>query len=119
MAKFDKKLGSILLAAELLTEESLERAAELADGGDLFIRLAQVHLQREKWDEAANALSHAIDKGQLDNPGDAKLLMGIARYSQKDPHEARKWFVRAIQHDATRTEANAWVQHIDRELRSG
>jgi tetratricopeptide (TPR) repeat protein len=94
----------------------LERAAELADDGDLFIRLAQVHLQREKWSDAEAALHRAIKKGHLGNPGEAHVLMGIALYSQQKPVDARTWFGRALGHSATKKEAGNWIEHIDREL---
>jgi tetratricopeptide (TPR) repeat protein len=97
----------------------LARAAELSEGGDLYVRLAQVHIQREKWSEAAEALRRALDKGELANQGDAQLLMGIAYYSQKEPQQALRWFARARQHEATRQEAEVWVRYIERELGSG
>ena len=99
--------------------EPLEEGAALSEKGDLYIRLAQVHLQREKWSEAAAALRSALDKGGLRSPGDAKLLMGIAYYSQKRPERARTWFSRARGHAGTRKEADVWIKHIDRELQSG
>lgn len=99
--------------------EPLERGAALAENGDLYIRLAQVHLQREKWADAAAALRRALDRGGLQNPGDAKLLMGIAFYSQKRPQQARSWFARARGHPSTREEADVWLKYLDRELRSG
>lgn len=98
--------------------EPLEQAARLAAGGDLYVRLAQVHIQREKWSEAVDALGRAFDKGGLENPGDAQLLMGIALYSQKRPGKARTWFARARQHEASRGEADTWIRYIDRELQS-
>ncbi len=94
----------------------LELAASLAEPGDLYIRLAQVHLQREKWAEAASALGNALAKGHLDKVGDAQLLMGIALYSQKKPGQARGWFARAREHDASREEADVWLKHLDREV---
>lgn len=98
--------------------EPLERAASLAAGGDLYVRLAQVHLQREKWGEAASALGRAIDKGGLASVGDAQLLMGIAIYSQKKPAQAQPWFSRAQQHDDSREEADVWIKHLERELQA-
>jgi tetratricopeptide (TPR) repeat protein len=98
--------------------EPLELAASLAKPGDLYVRLAQVHLQREKWAEAADALGSALAKGGLDNVGDAQLLMGIAVYSQKKPEQARGWFARARQHEASREEADVWLKHLDRELQA-
>jgi tetratricopeptide (TPR) repeat protein len=99
--------------------EPLERAAELSEGGDLYVRLAQVHVQREKWSEAAAALRQALEKGGLANTGDAQLLMGIAYYSQKRPQQALRWFARARKHEETRDEAQIWLDHIRRELQSG
>ena len=58
MARFDKKLGSILLAAELLDEESLERATELA--AEEQKSLAQVVIERGMVDERAFVGSVAL-----------------------------------------------------------
>jgi tetratricopeptide (TPR) repeat protein len=97
----------------------LQRAAGLAATGDLYVRLAQVHIQREKWQAASDALRQAIEKGDLEKPGDAQILMGIAYYSQDRPEQARSWFARAREHEPTRQEADTWLRHIERELSSG
>jgi len=94
----------------------LQRAAELSKDGEIFVRLAQVHLQREKWAEAEKALQRALAKGGLQNPGSAQLLMGITFYSQNRPHEALSWFSEANQHEQTREEAQNWLKYIEREL---
>jgi tetratricopeptide (TPR) repeat protein len=96
----------------------LERAADLSDNGELYVRLAQVHIQREKWSDAAEVLKLALDKGGLDNAGDAQLLMGIAYFSQKRPQQALTWFARAREHPETQDEADNWLKYIRRELRS-
>jgi predicted Zn-dependent protease len=98
--------------------EPLERAAELSDSGKLYIRLAQVHLQREEWSQAEAALREALDKGGLDNMGEPQLLMGITFYSQKRPDQALSWFARARAHAETREEAEIWVKHIEQQLPS-
>ena len=97
--------------------EPLEHAARLAEDGELYVRLAQVHIQREKWQAAARALELGIDK-RLENPGEAHLLMGIALHSQKRPAQARTWFARAREHSESREEAEIWLQYIERELAS-
>lgn len=94
----------------------LEQAASLAKNGELYVRLAQVHIQRENWPGATSALRKGIDKGGLLDPGDANLLMGIAYYSQQKRQEARRWFVRAKGFEKTRAEASVWVTHVDQEL---
>jgi tetratricopeptide (TPR) repeat protein len=98
-------------------EEALARAAELSPHGNLYVRLAQVHLVQEEWDLAAAALRKALDKGGL-APGSAELLLGITYYSDHKLHEARSWFARAQQSGATREQANTWLEHVDREIQA-
>ena len=98
--------------------QPLERAAELSENGSLYIRLAQVHIQREKWREAQRALELGVDKG-LEQPGEAYLLMGITLHRQKRPEEARSWFARALGQKGSRKEAKTWITFIDRELGAG
>lgn len=97
----------------------IERAAELSTAGDLYLRLAQVHSQRENWKEAAAALAQALEKGDLAKPGEAHFLMGVAYYNQKQPKQAMRWFSRAKRHDDTRKDATSWLRYIERELNSG
>ena len=97
----------------------IERAAELSTAGDLYLRLAQVHSQRENWKEAAAALARALEKGDLTKPGEAQFLMGVAYYNQKQPKQAMRWFSRAKNHDDTRKDATSWLRYIERELNSG
>jgi tetratricopeptide (TPR) repeat protein len=97
----------------------LAQAAKLATTGDLYMRLAQVHIQRERWAEATIALEQALEKGGLADEGDVYLLMGIAHYSQKRPGHATRWFRRALEHSNSRKEAESWLSYIHRELTSG
>jgi tetratricopeptide (TPR) repeat protein len=96
--------------------DPLERAASLSDDGELYVRLAQVHVQRENWDGATGALRKALEKGHLDQTGDAHLLMGIALYSDKKTSEARRWFASASDFESSAKEARVWLGHIDQEL---
>jgi tetratricopeptide (TPR) repeat protein len=96
--------------------QPLGKAAELHPNGDLYVLLAEVLMQREKWPAAQDALQHGIDKGGLKDTGNAKLLMGIAIYSQKKPQEALKWFQQAREYPEQRKQADGWVQHINAEL---
>jgi tetratricopeptide (TPR) repeat protein len=98
--------------------QPLERAAELSEDGSLYIRLAQVHIQREKWRGAQRALKLGIDKG-LEQPGEAYLLMGITLHRQKRPEQARSWFARALRQKGSREEASTWITFIDHELSAG
>jgi tetratricopeptide (TPR) repeat protein len=91
----------------------LERAAELAANGELFVRLGEVNVQREDWEAAVGALQRGMDKGQLRDTAKAQLLMGVALMSQKKYSEAREWFVRARSSEQHRNQATGFIQYID------
>jgi tetratricopeptide (TPR) repeat protein len=97
----------------------LQTAAELSDDGDLYVRLGQVYLQRELWSKAAKPLQMAVEKGGLKDPGNAQLLLGIAYYNGERVGQALSSFVRARQHDSTRTAADNWISHIEKEGEPG
>ncbi len=82
------------------------------------MRLAQVRVPREEWKEAAELLQMALEKGGLEDPGKVHLLLGISYYSDHRPRPARSAFARARDHESSRTEANVWLEHIDRESRA-
>jgi len=95
--------------------DPLRKAAELSEDGNLYVRLGQVHMQRESWSEAAALLEKAVEKGGLKDPGNAELLLGIAYYNDARVARARSSFLRARRHDSTRNAANNWITHIDTE----
>ena len=87
----------------------------MSDKGDLYGRLGQVLLDREDWNEAAEALSAAIKKGELHDAGSTNLMLGIARYHQKRATSARRHFMAALGHDTSRESAEKWILLLDRE----
>jgi tetratricopeptide (TPR) repeat protein len=111
-------LGNCWIAAREYAKAivPLERAAELAPSGDLYVRLAQVEVQREDWQRAAIALERAIEKGSLSNPANAELLLGIAFYSSAKLEAAKPWFERAASDEAYRAQAEGWLKQIEMEL---
>ena len=91
----------------------LRKAADLSDSGELYVRLAEVYVQREDWTNASGVLRLGLDKGKLKSPGNAKLLMGMSIYHQKKLAEAQSWFQRAREHAESRTQADAWLRHVE------
>jgi tetratricopeptide (TPR) repeat protein len=90
----------------------LRKAAELSSDGKLFVRLGQVYLQREEWNEAAQALQQGIEKGGLENPGSVYLMQGIAYYNANHVPQARASFAQAQTHESTRVEADRWITYL-------
>jgi tetratricopeptide (TPR) repeat protein len=112
--KLYEKLANCWIAAGELEKSiaPLQRAAELSANGDLFVRLGEVHVQRENWPAAVEALQRGIDKGELRDTGNAQLMMGVANYSQKKYAEARPWLERAQRSDKHRQTATSYLQAI-------
>jgi tetratricopeptide (TPR) repeat protein len=92
--------------------DPLNKGAAMAEDGKLYLRLGEVRIQREEWEEAITALKHALDKGGIQNPGQVKLLLGIAYNSLKKNGDAKVWFERAAEHQLTREQAQKWLAHL-------
>jgi len=99
--------------------EPLRQAAELSDDGRLYLRLAQVRIQGEDWKEATGLIQKAINKGGLEDAGKAQLLLGISYFSSDLTNPALTAFRKAQKHQSTRTEATAWLAHIERQSQDG
>jgi tetratricopeptide (TPR) repeat protein len=93
----------------------LNKAAELSTSGDLYVRLGQVYMQDEDWGQASTFFEEAVKKGELKDPGNAELLLGISYYNGDQPTQARAAFKRARTHEKTKAEANRWITHLDTE----
>ena len=90
----------------------LNRAAEMAGSGDLFVRLGEVQIQRSEWGEAAKALQSGLRKGGLKDTGNAQLLLGIAHFNQKNYGPAGDAFNRARGFEKHRKMADGYLQLI-------
>jgi len=112
--KLYEKLANCWIAAGEYEKSipPLTRAAEMASSGDAFVRLGEVQVQREDWPAAIAAIQRGVDKGQLKDPGNAQLMLGIAHYSQKEFAAARPFFERARQSDKHRQIADSYLQAI-------
>ena len=100
--------------------EPLQMAAEIATDGALYIRLAQVHMQNEEWTDAAGLIEKALAKGGFNDKqlASANLLLGICLYNAENVIPARTAFRQARRHESMREQADAWIQHITKELQS-
>lgn len=99
--------------------EPLGCAADQSGDGNLDMRIAQIHAELEDWKEAAAALGKAIEKGGLDQPGLAHLLLGIALFNLGDMSDAEMSFQQASMYEKTRRSAGQWLRHIANEAETG
>lgn len=98
---------------------ALENAARLADSGDAYVRLANVHITREDWAAAVVALHAGMGRGSLTDEAHANLLMGVALYAQGKLDEARDWLTMAAESERHRALANDYLNAIDARRSSG
>jgi tetratricopeptide (TPR) repeat protein len=112
--KLYEKLANCWIAAGELDKSlaPLQRAAELSPSGDAFVRLGEVQAQREDWPAAIAAIQRGVEKGELKDPGNADLWLGIAHYSQKSFDAAVTFFERARRSDRHRQLAESYLQAI-------
>jgi tetratricopeptide (TPR) repeat protein len=93
----------------------LIKAADLAASGDMYVRLAQVYLEREQWDAAERAIESGLRKGKLSQHGSALLVAGIARYNKSRYDEAKRAFEEAARYEDARAVAGRWIEYLDRQ----
>ena len=91
----------------------LGKAAQKSEDGELFLRLAHLHIEREAWADAVGALESCLKRGAVKHPGQVHLLKGIAHFSLKQTTHARGAFQKAGQFEATRASSRQWLKHLD------
>jgi tetratricopeptide (TPR) repeat protein len=95
----------------------LERAAGMSNDGELYVRLAQAHLNLENWPEAASAVQKALKVGGLKRNDTAQIMLGMALFNQKRLEQARRAFERAASDNRSRRAASQWIAYVDSELK--
>ncbi len=91
---------------------TLERAARLRPSGGLWLRLAQLRLERGDWRQAVEVLRQALAKGGLKHPGQAWLLLGNAHFELGNTEQARESFKQASRYPSTRRSAQQWLNYL-------
>ena len=94
--------------------EPLTQAAELAEKGNIYVRLGQVYFEADDFEPAAEAIAKGLARG-VDKEGDAHLLLGITYYNQNKLKSARRAFRDARNFEKSRDPADQWIQMLDRD----
>lgn len=95
--------------------EPLKYAANFSEDGQLYMRLANLHLQLDRYENAVNAIEDAIEKGGILRLDLAKFLQGQAYIQVQKFDLARQAFKEAAKDERTLKNANIWLQYIDTE----
>jgi len=115
-----RQLGDAYLRARELNKalNPLMKAADLDAKGNIWIRVAQIHLEQENWGKASVALGNAIKKGKLTDTGNAHLLLGIAHFRTNKHKAARKSFEQAMKFKNTKNSAKQWLKVVSQKMKT-
>jgi tetratricopeptide (TPR) repeat protein len=108
------------LAAELIDE-----LAPLTGDGELLIRKARLMMEQNRWQATVDAAQRALELGNVREPGQAWLLIGIALMELDRLRESREALQRARDSGPdTRRQAREWQRFVEdrievAELRGG
>lgn len=109
-----EQLGSAWFAAQEMRKsaEAYGQAGELAIDGKMDMQQAFIYVELEDWEKAIGALNRALQKGGLDNTGNAYVLKGMAEFEQCNLAEAEASFRSALDFDTVRQGARQWINHL-------
>jgi len=110
-----EKLGNSWFAAREFqrSRAALSRAANLSPDGQISYRIAGTYIQEENWNQARRWLERALNQGDLDDVGQAWLLLGHARNETNDYDAAVEAFERARGFSDWRDDAGRWIEVME------
>jgi tetratricopeptide (TPR) repeat protein len=95
--------------------DPLTQAAELAEDGELDLRLAQSYQNLLQWENCVDSGREALNKGELRREDQAYMIVGACLFEQKEYAAARTAFDSASEDARSRNAANSWVTFVTAE----
>jgi len=95
---------------------ALTAAAALADHGELDARLANSYLNVGEYENCAKSARAAIRKGDLKNPDNIQISLGMCLYNLREYSNAKKAFNNARKTPRSRKTAAQWIRVIDADV---
>jgi tetratricopeptide (TPR) repeat protein len=90
----------------------LQAAAEQSEDGELYLRIARLYMDLYEYGNAEKAARLALDKGDLREPGDAWLLVGMALARGEKLEAARVAFIEAAEYESSEKWARQWMRFV-------
>ena len=94
-----------------------EQAGEKSDDGEIDLRRAYILVDMERWDEAAEAVTAALEKGGFNErkTGDAYVIQGMAEFNLGNYDKASTAWGRASKYPKAKKSAQQWMNHMREE----
>jgi tetratricopeptide (TPR) repeat protein len=94
-----------------------EKAGAAADDGEIDLRRGYILIDMERWEDAKEALSKAIEKGGINERkiGEAHLMIGMAEFNLDNFDAASAAWGRASRFEKSKKAAQQWMAHLQEE----
>lgn len=94
--------------------KTLKQASKISDDGMLYQRLGHVFVEQERWHEAVDALTKAVQKGKIKQTGNTYLLLGISYFELDKKEYSKRAFSKALNYSTSKKSATQWLEYIDK-----
>lgn len=98
--------------------QPLTEAAGKAAHGNFDAQLAEIYVNTEQWDKAIDAAVIALEKGELNNPGNMHMALGMANYNLQQFDLSLLALEKAKGYKPTNNMASQWIKYVSNEQRS-
>ena len=121
IAKSEKNYRLLSQAWQLSQENekalpALTEAANRSDDGELDVRLGNAYLNLGRYEDCVKAVRNGIRKGDLKNPDNAQISLGMCLYNLQQYADSEKAFKQAAKVQKSRRISNQWVRVIAAEV---
>jgi tetratricopeptide (TPR) repeat protein len=112
-------LGDALMLAKEYEQAIvvMAKAAGLSDSAKDYYKLAQIHTERQEWNDALSNIDKAIDKNDPESKRaikihEARILKGLVLFNMKDLLLAKAEFEIAAKNEDAEKMAGQWLKYI-------
>lgn len=95
---------------------AMETAAAKSEDGELYTRLGNIYLDGEEFQKAIEAINKGLQRGGVKRPDQARLVLGMAYFNDKQYAKARQAFQAAGRDERSEKFAKQWIKYMDSEL---
>ena len=95
---------------------AMESAASKSDSGELYARLGNIYLDGDQYKKAISAINKGLSRGGVKRPDNARLVLGMAYFNDKQYNKARDAFKAAGRDKRSEKYASQWIQYMESEL---
>lgn len=93
----------------------MTQAAKMSSSGKDFYKLAQIHTERQEWDQALSNVDSALNDADFNKKADAQVLRGLVLFNLDNLADAQGAFEAASEFESSKKMANQWLAYIEGE----